>query len=50
MDFYDDVDGCDVMLFEICVLTYAINQSCEVLKKARGEWTTSMSQTKSLDE
>jgi hypothetical protein len=26
MDFYDDVDGCDLMLFEIYVLKDAIDE------------------------
>ena len=26
MDFYDDVDGCDLMLFDIYVLTYDIDE------------------------
>jgi hypothetical protein len=26
MDVYDDVDGCDLMLFEIYVLKYAIDE------------------------
>ena len=41
MDFYDDVDGCDLMLLEIYVLKYVIEEFSLSVKGCRWhQWTS----------